>query len=187
MDDIKSRIVAAARALYTERGPDAVTMRAVADRVGVTATALYRHFRDKDAILQEVLGEGSRLIGSHLFAALEGATAADRLRATAAAYLAFAREQPQAYRAMFDPASTPDTPAGRQRGALGRFIADRVREAAQEAANPALDVEGSALSLWAALHGHAALQHSGITIPATALEHLLTIAVPSPAGGAPVR
>lgn len=164
MDDIKSRIVAAARALYMERGPEAVTMRAVAERVGVTATALYRHFADKDAILREVQGEGSRLLGSHLFRALEAPTPLERLRETAMAYLDFAVAQPQAYRSLYEPAAEDaDSPVQRQRGAVRRFLRDRVREAMEAGVLNPGDPDGTALSVWAMLHGLAALHHAGIT------------------------
>jgi AcrR family transcriptional regulator len=164
MDDIKSRIVAAARALYMERGPEAVTMRAVAERVGVTATALYRHFADKDAILREVQGEGSRLLGSHLFRALEAPTPLERLRATAMAYLDFAVAQPQAYRSLYElTAEDEDSPVQRQRGAVRRFLRDRVREAMDAGVLVSGDPDGTALSVWAMLHGLAALHHAGIT------------------------
>jgi AcrR family transcriptional regulator len=163
-DDIKSRIVAAARALYFERGPDAVTMRAVAERVGVTATALYRHFADKDAILREVVGEGSRLLGSHLFRALEAPTPLERLRATALAYLDFALAQPQAYRALFELTGDDETsPVHLQRGAVRRFLRDRVREAMDAGVLAEGDPEGTALTIWSLLHGLAALHQSGIT------------------------
>lgn len=164
MEDIKSRIVAAARALYFERGPDAVTMRGVAERVGVTATALYRHFADKDAILREVMGEGSRLLGSHLFRALEAPTPLERLRATANAYLDFALAQPQAYRALFEAGEAEEgAPVQLQRGALRRFVRDRVREAMDAGVLASGDPDGIALSMWAMLHGLASLHHAGIT------------------------
>jgi AcrR family transcriptional regulator len=164
MDDIKTRIVAAARALYFERGPEAVTMRGVAERVGVTATALYRHFADKDAILREVMGEGSRLLGSHLFRALEAPTPLERLRATADAYLDFALAQPQAYRALFDVAAEAEgSPIELQRGAMRRFLRDRVREAMDSGALAPGDPDGTAISVWAMLHGLASLHHAGIT------------------------
>jgi AcrR family transcriptional regulator len=175
-DDIKTRIVAAARALYLERGPEAVTMRAVAERVGVTATALYRHFTDKEALLKEVVGEGSRLLGSHLFRALEAPTPLERLRATALAYLDFALAQPQAYRALFDVAGGDEeaSPVERQRGAVRRFLRDRVREAMDAGVIAEGDPEGAALTLWSLLHGLAALHHAGVTRAEWLRERALT-------------
>ena len=162
-DDIKSRIVAAARALYLERGPEGVTMRAVADRVGVTATALYRHFTGKDALLREVAGEGSRLLGGYLFRALEAPSPLDRLRMTATAYLEFAAAQPQAYRALFDPGDQDESsPAQRQRGAMLRFLRDGVREAMDAGDLAPGNVDETALTLLSLLPGLASLQQARI-------------------------
>jgi AcrR family transcriptional regulator len=175
MEDIKSRIIAAARALYFERGPEAVTMRAVAERVGVTATALYRHFADKDAILREVMGEGSRLLGSHLFRALEAPTPLERLRATANVYLDFAAAQPQAYRALYEVGEAEEgSPIQLQRGAMRRFLRDRVREGMDAGVVAPGDPDGTALSIWAMLHGLASLHHAGITRMEWVRERALT-------------
>lgn len=175
MDDIKTRIVAAARSLYFEHGPDAVTMRAVAERVGVTATALYRHFADKDAILREVMGDGSRLLGSHLFLALEAPSPLDRLRAAAIAYLDFAVAQPQAYRALFAVGDEEEgSPIARQRSALRRFLRDRVREAMDAGVVAPGDPDGVTLAIWSTVHGLASLHHSGITRAEWARERVLT-------------
>jgi AcrR family transcriptional regulator len=175
MDDIKSRIVAAARGLYLDRGPEAVTMRAVAERVGVTATALYRHFADKDTLLREVVGEGSRLLGSHLFRALEAPTPLARLRSTADAYLDFALAQPQAYRALFDAPQDDDTsPVALQQGAVRRFLRDRVREAMEAGDLAEGDPDGTALTLWALVHGLASLHFAGIARIEWARERVLT-------------
>lgn len=178
-DDIKSRIVGAARSLYFERGPDAVTMRAVAERVGVTATALYRHFADKETLLREVAGEGSRLLGSHLFRALEAPTPLERMRATAMAYLDFSLAQPQAYRALFEPAGSEGdgSPVHPQREAVHRFLRDRVREAMDAGVIAPEDPEGAALTLWSLLHGLASLHQAGVArvewLRERALTHLL--------------
>lgn len=175
MEDIKSRIIAAARTLYFERGPEAVTMRAVAERVGVTATALYRHVADKDALLREIMGEGSRLLGSHLFRALEAPTPLERLRATANAYLDFAAAQPQAYRALYEAGEVDEgSPIQLQRGAMRRFLRDRVREAMEAGVVAPGDPDGTALSVWAMLHGLASLHHAGITRMEWARERALT-------------
>lgn len=57
----RARILAAAVGVADQRGPDAVTMAAVADRLGVTSMALYRHVADKadllDGIVEHLLAE----------------------------------------------------------------------------------------------------------------------------------
>ena len=50
----RGKILEAAREMFNENGVDATTMRAIADRIGYTATAIYYHFKDKDALLLEL-------------------------------------------------------------------------------------------------------------------------------------
>src|SRR5262245_26455064 len=57
-DRLRGEILAAAEALLVETANEsAVSIRAIADRVGVTPPSIYRHFADKDALLQEVCRE----------------------------------------------------------------------------------------------------------------------------------
>jgi AcrR family transcriptional regulator len=63
MPDRKQEILAAALALADERGLDAVSMRAVAERVGVTPMALYPHVGSKAALLDAMMGRlGSEML-----------------------------------------------------------------------------------------------------------------------------
>ena len=55
-DQRKREVVAAVLALARERGPDAITTQAIADRVGITQGAIFRHFPDKEAIWLAVIG-----------------------------------------------------------------------------------------------------------------------------------
>jgi AcrR family transcriptional regulator len=160
MDETKRKILDATRALLESAGPAGVTMRAVAERVGVTATALYRHFSDKDSLLSEVLQEDARIVARYLFPALEERDAENRLRLTVEGYLRFADEQPTLYAALMESGSASAFPASldRQRDALYRFVLDRVREVTEECerASP----EEVARFLWTYLHGAATLPAS---------------------------
>ena len=51
---LKELIIDAARELFTEHGYDAVTVRMIADRIEYSTTALYVHFKDKEALLREI-------------------------------------------------------------------------------------------------------------------------------------
>jgi AcrR family transcriptional regulator len=50
--ELRAQILDAARRLFAERGYAAVTMRAIARRIGYTATALSYHFPDKESLLR---------------------------------------------------------------------------------------------------------------------------------------
>src|SRR4051794_30416259 len=112
MSEARTRILDAARALFLEEGVEAVTMRRVAKRVGVTATALYRHFEGKDALLGAVLDAGFQSFGGYLYQALQGADPQERMRLSGQGYLDFALEQPEVYRTIFMAPRPPTVACG---------------------------------------------------------------------------
>ena len=70
--DTRERIVEEARDLYLTAGLAGLSMRKVAERVGVTATALYRHFEDKQALLLAVVQAGFERFTTYLLRGLTG-------------------------------------------------------------------------------------------------------------------
>jgi AcrR family transcriptional regulator len=88
-------------------GPDAVTLREVGARAGVSRGAPYRHFADKASLLTAVAAEGWERIGDQMQALRTDARLlpADRLRAALIGVIALSRRQPYLYRLMF---STPE-------------------------------------------------------------------------------
>jgi AcrR family transcriptional regulator len=99
--ETRDMILEAAREMFAEEGYDAVTMRAIAERIEYTPTAIYHHFPSKQALLTELcdcdFAGLAKLFQTH-------ATPADpveRLRAVGAAYLSFAEQYPSQYRFMF--------------------------------------------------------------------------------------
>ena len=71
MSELRERISAAAQELYLREGVEGVSMRKVADMVGVSAPAIYRHFENKDALLDEIVVRGLRILEQYLRPALE--------------------------------------------------------------------------------------------------------------------
>jgi AcrR family transcriptional regulator len=91
---------AGARAILDESGADAVGLRETSRRVGVSATAAYRHFNNKQDLLASVAAEGFR----ELAAAMEtGATDRETLPAVGLAYVDFALQKRGLFRLMFGP------------------------------------------------------------------------------------
>src|SRR5688572_23324349 len=77
-------------------------MRAVAERVGITATAIYRHYRDKDALLEVIASEGFKALEARCRAASEASRdPVERLRRMAVACVDFSLERPEATFSMF--------------------------------------------------------------------------------------
>jgi AcrR family transcriptional regulator len=165
MADRKTDILEAARDLLLAGGPRGVTLRKVAAKVGVSATAIYRHFASREALLYAVLREGHARFGSYLFRALEGQTPVERLERAAACYLQFALEHPAYYRAIFMVWDEPCAPPAGQTNDPGptfRFLLDRVVEAQRAGAvKPDADPLEVSLHLWSHVHGLASLYLTG--------------------------
>jgi AcrR family transcriptional regulator len=209
---LREDIVAAAAALLEETGSeDAITLRGLARKVGVSAPAIYGHFGDVDEILAAVVSEAFDELDTALRAAERAAEdpsegAAEprtAVRAVCAAYLDFARRRPQRYRVMFGRhrtheggAMTDRRPAG---ALLGAAAFDRLLGAVARttghpsaASRPGADTFTDATALWVALHGYASLRASVPAFPwpedDTMLETLigrLLDGKPSPAAGRP--
>lgn len=168
MTEPRERILASARALYLEGGAEAVTMRGVAERVGVTATALYRHFDNKDDLVHELIRQGFETFGAYLYRALAGGTPLERFRRSASAYLDFALEQREIYRTIFMSQVTAEQKSslaahdpGCDPRATFRFLIDRIRECIDSGDLRQDDPEQVAVTVWAHVHGLVSLQIAG--------------------------
>jgi AcrR family transcriptional regulator len=93
----KRQIVAAARELLETGGPDALSMRNVADRLGIRAPSLYKHFHDKHALEHAVISDGFEDLAAVFEAAFSDS---DQLTALARAYRQFGQDHPHLYRLM---------------------------------------------------------------------------------------
>ncbi|MQY23970.1 TetR/AcrR family transcriptional regulator [Nocardia macrotermitis] len=94
----------AAAELLDSGGPDAVTLREVAARAGVSRGAPYRHFPDKDSLLTTVATEALERLGNRVRSvrAQTALPAPDMLRRALAELMAIGRDQPHLYRLMFE-------------------------------------------------------------------------------------
>jgi len=88
-------VLAAARELLEEEGPDGLSMRRLGDRLGISAPAFYRHFPDKRALENTLIYEAFWDLGDLLLAAIEDSD--DPITDLAAAYRAYALEHPHLY------------------------------------------------------------------------------------------
>ena len=158
----RGEILAAATALFIDHGVDHVTMRRIAAAVGVSATALYVYFPDKDAILHAIAAESFIALNTaHERSRLPGHDAMAILHAGLHAYVAFALAHPDEYRLVFlrpsrrgglDPCKdVPEADIG-----FGMLVANvqAVMDDGQFQPNSAMLV---AEAIWACLHGLVAL------------------------------
>ena len=139
------QIVAAARKLVEEEGLEALTMRHLADRLGIRAPSIYKHLPDKGALENALISFTFEEQAALFEAALVGAD--DPLAALAAAYREFARGHPQLYRLM------TERPLDRERLTPG---------VEERAARPIVQALGGdrdlARAVWAFAHGMTILE-----------------------------
>src|SRR5688572_20771113 len=114
--ETRERILDAAREMFVQHGYEATTMRAIADRIEYTPTAIYHHFQSKEALLTELANSDFRSLASAFQQIGRIADPLERLRLTGQAYIGFALEHPMQYQLMFmtrKPAGVADRQKGR--------------------------------------------------------------------------
>lgn len=99
--ETRQAILDAARDLFVSDGIEATTMRAIASKIGYTATAIYHHFRDKEALIEELCVADFTALGQamHRIGRIEDPL--ERLGKLGIAYAEFALANPSQYRFMF--------------------------------------------------------------------------------------
>jgi AcrR family transcriptional regulator len=163
-NELRDRILAAARTLLVRGGREAVTMREVARLVEYSPAALYQHFPDKEALIRELcLNDFADFAEVFIELPREGGPLAMLCRA-GFAYLEFARSHPEHYRVMFmteNVDSPPDSDAQRNDPTQNAYVLVHhlVAEAiAAGVLRPELtDSHLLAQTTWASVHGVAAL------------------------------
>jgi AcrR family transcriptional regulator len=161
-EELRGEIVEATKLLLADSASaDAVSIRAVADAVGVTPPSIYLHFADKDALLSAVVVDVFAELDAAMLAAAEGVDSPlARLCAYGQAYVQFAVEHPEHYRiAAMDPCPRTDQLA------LDEVLADAAFNHMRAAVSQCIaagyftddDPLPLTLDLWTAAHGLASL------------------------------
>jgi AcrR family transcriptional regulator len=97
---VREKILDAALEFFARRGVEGVTMRALADAIEYSPPVIYAHFRDKDAIIEELCYRQLRELAK-AFAAFADLEPIERLRQTGYVYADFAVEHPSHFRFLF--------------------------------------------------------------------------------------
>src|SRR5512140_227507 len=106
--DVRQRILDAARELFVRDGYDAVTMRKIADTIEYSPTAIYLHFADKESLVRAMCEEDFLALARAFQRISKEPDPVERLRKIGHAYVDFATGHPNHYRLMF---MTPKPPA----------------------------------------------------------------------------
>ena len=163
-ENTKGRLVAAASDLLDAGGQGAVTLRAVAEVVGVSHNAPYRHFRDRSALLAAVAERDfNGLRQAFQVKAGDLHDAGQSLRAATMVLMAYAREHPARYRLLFSDPNLPSGGGSMEIAALGAFQAFGAIVQRCQADGSLRSIETARLTglIYATLHGAIDLELGG--------------------------
>lgn len=154
--DLKAAMIAAALELVRSKGARGFTLNETSRKAGVSVSAPYNHFRDKEALLIEIVLLGNRTLRADLEAAAERCeTDRDKLLAVYSAYIAFSQQHSDLFAVMFqsgiDKEPYPEAKeSAEQAFRVGLHIALRLESSAEKATE-------LALAIWTMAHGFSML------------------------------
>ena len=165
-DRTRRKILDAAREMFVRQGYEATTMRAIANEVEYTPTALYHHFENKDALLTEISTLDFRALAAAFLRIGRVADPLERLSRIGEAYVEFALSHPMQYQLMFMTRRPPELAdqSGVARGDPGEDAYAFLRQTCAEAIatgrlrSEVTDPDMLAQMLWGAQHGIVSLR-----------------------------
>lgn len=153
--------MASAWNVVTKRGVEALSLRSVAEALGVSHAAPAHHFPDKQALLDAVRAAAWRRFSEVLEAAEP-----EGLRAIGRAYVAFAQEHSRQSQLMFRAGTAPTQEIGTQAGRAWSVVLRVVaKEIGPKRASDEKELNAMAMTVWAGVHGFSTLL-TDVALPA---------------------
>ena len=176
--DLRSALIEEGLAQLDVKAPDAVSLREIARNVGVSATAVYRHFPDKAALLNALCGVGGERLAEAFQEAMAGAEdERAAFRAMGRAYVKFALRNPSVFRLMMTQ-SPPDGDRNEAPCATDApfgMLSDTLKNLMPVDASKT-DRKIKRLQAWSMVHGLAMLMLDGQVPPDEALVDQVIVA-----------
>ena len=178
LGDTERAIYEAARDILAQGGLAAMSMRALASRIGTTPTAIYHYFQSKEELIEQVVIRGFQEFEASLWNAIDDLPTGsiDRLAAIGEAYIRFATQHHQYFKITFGiqagcPKQLEDVPGQGGYGVLRQCVIEAMEAGTIRRDDPDTVV----LYLWSVVHGlvtifmacecDSMLRESGIEIP----------------------
>lgn len=165
--DLKTpdRIAKAARALLEKHGAEAVSMRRVADAIGMSAMAIYRHYPNRDALLHRIADDVFAEISASWEASVKSTDIEQRLIELQDAYLDYALHHPHvfdyAYSVRRDDARRFPEDFRARRSPTLNLVADTLAAGMQKGVFRKDDIWDTAMAFWGLTHGLICLYRAG--------------------------
>jgi AcrR family transcriptional regulator len=156
--DLRTALIAEGLRLLAEADAQSLSLREVARQIGVSATSVYRHFPDKDALMTALAVEGLKQLGIAQARASDAAGGGPAgFAATGRAYVRFALDNPALFRLIFASPALRAADLGEATLAGELLQTNAMREAAHEGGEAGL----RAIRAWSLVHGLAMLMLDG--------------------------
>lgn len=161
----QEKILRAARKLLEKEGAQAVSMRRVAEAVGITPMAIYRHFANREALLKRISDDAFTAVAAHWQRVAQTPDTMHGLRHAMLNYLEYAQQQPHLFDYSFsvardDARRFPEDFRARLSPTFN-VVADLVAEGMRQGLLREGDPWDVAMALWAQGHGLIALYRAG--------------------------
>lgn len=167
-EDLKKKILEAARELFLQNGYEATSMRKIASAVGFSPTAIYLYYKDKSDIMHDLHSEGFMELNKRFTVLALVEDPFERIKAMGRIYMQFAKENSDYYRLMFimkEPIEFIDNHSEEEEWEEGsqsfNALVATIEDCMQHGYFKNQDPNHTALTIWAAMHGLCALKLTG--------------------------
>lgn len=165
-EELRRKIIDAARKLFVENGIESTSMRKIADAIEYSPTAIYMHFADKETLLREICREDFDALHAAESSIGQIEDPVEKIRAIGMAYMMFGVGHPEQYRLMFmtrhDVKPTPEDLKDRGDPTCDSYavLEHTVRQAmVQDRMRPEYDsLDLICQTFWAGVHGVVAIE-----------------------------
>lgn len=160
---LRHSILEAARELFRQQDYGSVTLRKIAERIEYSPTTIYLYFKDKHALVVELIAEGFELLRERMLTGIRP-DPRETLRLSSLEYLRFSQDEPHYYRLMFQLEDQELTDRCRENerrlsdGCFEFLVENIMRLRLAGYLQPELSDLTVAHLLWSGLHGAACLQ-----------------------------
>lgn len=165
-EELRTKILEVAKALFIERGFEETSIRNIAERIEYSPTTIYLHFKDKDDIFYALHQEGFILLNQYFRVLQNVEDPFERLKAITRAYIDFALENREFYDLMFISRSpmnalTKDDDKWEEGNKAFGALIGTVVECQQKGYFKGMDPEILSFTCWSMVHGVCALEIRG--------------------------
>jgi AcrR family transcriptional regulator len=165
-EDLKKEILTAAKQLFTEKGYEATSIRAIAEKIEYSPATIYLYYKDKNEIVHALHSDGFKLLVSHFEVLNTVSHPFERLKGMGRAYIQFALQNPEIYKLLF----LMEEPLKHVANCFEEWdegdrafdiLLKTVDECQSNGYFNGLDKTTLSLSIWSTMHGLCTLRTSG--------------------------